>query len=75
MSGCLLCLHLDLGLKAGFEFKVEVIFVDRDPLDQKTKKASGATQGAGGFCVHSISRFLKGNHLITKPIREPHTRP
>jgi hypothetical protein len=52
-----------------------VIFVDRDPLDQKTKKASGATQGAGGFCVHSISRFLKGNHLITKPIREPHTRP
>ena len=34
MSGCLLCLHLDLGLKTGFEFKVEVVFVNRDPLDQ-----------------------------------------
>ena len=34
MSGCLLCLHLDLGLKTGFEFKVEVVFVNRDPFDQ-----------------------------------------
>ena len=30
MSGCLLCLHLDLGLKT----KVEVVFVNRDPFDQ-----------------------------------------
>ena len=29
-----MCLHLDISLKARFEFKVEVIFVDRDPLDQ-----------------------------------------
>ena len=32
MSGCLLCLHLDLGLKTGFEFKVEVVFVNRDSI-------------------------------------------
>ena len=34
MSGCLLCLHLDLGLKTGFEFKVEVVLEHCDPLDQ-----------------------------------------
>ena len=34
MSGCLLCLHLDLGLKATFEFKFEVILEHCDPLDQ-----------------------------------------
>ena len=28
------CLHLDLGLKSAFEFKGEVVVVDRDPLDQ-----------------------------------------
>jgi hypothetical protein len=28
------CLLLDLGLKAAFEFKGEVVAVDRDPLDQ-----------------------------------------
>ena len=28
------CLHLDLGLKATFKFKGEVVVVDRDPLDQ-----------------------------------------
>ena len=34
MSGCLLCLHLYLGLKAAFEFKFEVILENGDPLDQ-----------------------------------------
>ena len=40
MSGCLLCLHLDLGLKTGFEFKVEVVFVNRDPFDQPPDHSS-----------------------------------
>ena len=34
MSGCLLCLHLYLGLKAAFEFKFEVVLEHCDPLDQ-----------------------------------------
>ena len=35
-SACVMvvCLLLDLGLKAAFEFKGEVVAVDRDPLDQ-----------------------------------------
>ena len=34
------CLLLDLGLKAAFEFKGEVVVVDRDPLDQPPDEAS-----------------------------------
>jgi len=30
------CLHLYFGLKAAFEFKGEVVVVDRDPLDQSS---------------------------------------
>ena len=31
-----ICLLLDLCLKAAFEFKGEVVAVDRDPLDQES---------------------------------------
>jgi len=30
------CLLLDLSLKAAFEFKGKVVVVDRDPLDQSS---------------------------------------
>lgn len=30
----IVCLHLDLGLKATLEFKGEVVLEDGDPLDQ-----------------------------------------
>ena len=29
-----MCLHLNFGLKAGFEFKDKAVVVNRDPLDQ-----------------------------------------
>ena len=29
-----MCLHLNFGLKAGFEFKDKAVVVNRDPLDE-----------------------------------------
>ena len=44
MSGCLLCLHLDLGLKTGFEFKVEVILENGDVPDRNESRGTGSIE-------------------------------
>ena len=55
------CLLLDLGLKAAFEFKGKVVAVDRDPLDAEDTRIARAFEmkELQGYSVREIAAELE----------------